>query len=76
MLRLKPDDVLVVSLTEKNSRNGSVCPAEIERLQKKGVKVYTTPDLHAKVMLCGRKTVVSSANLSQTSFEDLDEAVS
>jgi len=74
LLRLKPDDVLVVSLTEKNSRNGSVCPAEIERLQKKGVKVYTTPDLHAKVMLCGRKAVVSSANLSQTSFDHLDEA--
>ena len=74
LLRLKRDDVLVVALTLPNSRNGSVCPAEIRRLQKKGVKVYTTQDLHAKVLLCGRRAIVSSANLSQTSFDHLDEA--
>jgi hypothetical protein len=74
LLHLKRGDVLVVALTEANSRNGSVCPAEIERLQRKGVEVFLSPYLHAKVLLCGRKAVVGSANLSQSSFTHLDEA--
>jgi hypothetical protein len=74
LLHLKRGDVLVVALTIANSRNGSVCPKEIARLQAKGVKVFLSPVLHAKVLLCGRKVVVGSANLSQTSFRVLDEA--
>jgi hypothetical protein len=74
LLYLKRGDVLVVALTIANSRNGSVCPAEIKRLQAKGVKVFLSPVLHAKVLLCGRTVVVGSANLSQTSFRVLDEA--
>jgi hypothetical protein len=74
LLSLKRGDVLVVALTIANSRNGSVCPKEIRRLQSNGVRVYLSPVLHAKVLLCGRKAVVGSANLSRTSFNDLDEA--
>ena len=74
LLHLTDGDVLVVALTEANARNGSVCPAEIERLQAKGVQVFLAPNLHAKVLLCGGKAVVGSANLSQTSFAHLDEA--
>lgn len=74
LLHLKRGDVLVVALTIANSRNGSVCPDEIKRLQAKGVKVFLSPVLHAKVLLCGRKAVVGSANLSHTSFSVLDEA--
>jgi hypothetical protein len=74
LLTFKRGDVLLVDLTLQNSANGSVCLAEIERLQKNGVEVFLAPHLHAKIVLCGRKAVVSSANLSQTSFDDLDEA--
>lgn len=74
LLHLKRGDVLIVALTEANARNGSVCPAEIERLQAKGVQVFLLPNLHAKVLLCGGKAAVGSANLSQTSFAHLDEA--
>jgi hypothetical protein len=74
LLHLKRGDVLVVAPTEANSRNGSVCPSEIRRLQGKGVRVFLAPYLHAKVFLCGRTVVVGSANLSQTSFAQLDEA--
>src|SRR6266516_2093615 len=74
LLHLKRGDVLVVALTIGNVRNGTVDPAEIKRLQAKGVKVCLSPVLHAKVFLCGRKVVVGSANLSQTSFSVLDEA--
>jgi hypothetical protein len=44
------------------------------RIQKKGVHVFLAPDLHAKVLLCGNKVVVGSANLSQSSFKYRDEA--
>src|SRR5882672_8854393 len=74
LLHLTRGDVLVVALTEANSRNGSVCPAEIQRLQANGVQVFLHPRLHAKVLLCGNKAVVGSANLSQSSFKHLDEA--
>ncbi|MFI5095192.1 MAG: phospholipase D family protein [Candidatus Acidiferrales bacterium] len=74
LLSLKRGDVLVVALTEANSRNGSVCPDEIARLQKTGVAVFLSSYLHAKVLLCGNKAVVGSANLSKTSAEYLDEA--
>jgi hypothetical protein len=74
LLSLNRGDVLLVDLNQQNSANGSVCPAEIERLQREGVEVFLAPELHAKVVLSGRKAVVSSANLSRHSFEDLDEA--
>jgi hypothetical protein len=74
LLYLKRGDVLIVALTEGNARNGSVCPTEIKRLQARGVQVFLSSVLHAKVVLCGRKAVVGSANLSQTSLTHLDEA--
>jgi hypothetical protein len=74
LLYLKRGDILVVALTIGNARNGSVCPDEIKRLQKNGVQVFLAPNLHAKVLLCGSKAVVGSANLSYTSFTHLDEA--
>ena len=55
LLHLRRGDVLAVALTEANSRNGSVCPAEIQRLQAAGVQVFLHPRLHAKVMLCAGK---------------------
>jgi hypothetical protein len=74
LLYLRRDDVLVVALTLSNCRNGSVCPAEIKRLQARGVRVFIKANLHAKVLRCGGKAVVGSANLSQTSYAHLDEA--
>lgn len=74
LVHLRRGDVMVVALTEANSRNGSVCPHEIERLLKKGVQVFLAPDLHAKVLLCGGKAVVGSANLSLASLKYRDEA--
>jgi hypothetical protein len=74
LLHFQRGDVLVVALTIANARCGAVCPAEIDRLQQKGVLVFLAPDLHAKVILCGNKAVVGSANLSQSSLKYRDEA--
>mgnify|MGYP000048778358 CR=1 FL=1 len=73
-LRLREGDVLICALTEANARKGLVYPDEIEKLQRKGVKVYIEDRLHAKVYLLGRTAVVCSANLSQSSVSSLDEA--
>ena len=74
LLHLRKGDVLVCALTEQNARNGSVCPTEIKTLQKLGVKVYVQDDLHAKVYLFGRTSIIGSSNLSRSSQGSLDEA--
>jgi hypothetical protein len=73
-LKLNEGDVLICALTEANARKGLVCPDEIARLRRKGVRVYIQDHLHAKVYLIGRAAVVCSANLSQSSINNLDEA--
>lgn len=52
-LRLREGDVLICALTEANARKGLVCPDEIEKLQRKGVKVWQKLDAsdQAKVLL-------------------------
>ncbi len=71
LLRLKRGDVLVVDLTLENSRNGSVCPAELAQLQKKGVRVFLAPNLHAKIILCGQKAGRRSRPVSQNEKEEI-----
>ena len=74
LLPLGKGDILVCALTERNARSGIVSPAEIKLLQGRGVKTYLRADLHAKVYLLGGAAVVCSANLSQSSVKQLDEA--
>lgn len=74
LLPWKKGDVLVCALSKLNARAGNVCPAEIEKLRKKGVRVFVEPDLHAKVMRCADVAIVGSANLSHHSRDRLDEA--
>lgn len=74
LLPWKKGDMLLCALSRLNARAGNVCPAEIEKLRKKGVKVFVQPDLHAKVMRIGDHAVVGSANLSNHSKDKLDEA--
>jgi hypothetical protein len=74
LLPWKKGDVLVCALSRLNARAGNVCPAEIDKLRKKGVKVFVEPDLHAKVTRIGDHAVVGSANLSNHSKDKLDEA--
>src|SRR3972149_3522493 len=60
-------------MTEGNAKKGSIYPAEVEKLCRRRVSVYTRADLHAKVYLFGRRAVVCSANLTRNP-ERLDEA--
>jgi hypothetical protein len=73
-LPLRKGDVLICALSLTNARSGSVCPAELKKFQKKGVRLFVRPNLHAKVYLFGEGAVVSSANISFSSEERLDES--
>ena len=74
LLPWKRGDVLVCALSNLTARAGNVCPAEIEKLRKKGVKVFVEPELHAKVTRFADHAIVGSANLSYHSKDKLDEA--
>jgi phosphatidylserine/phosphatidylglycerophosphate/cardiolipin synthase-like enzyme len=43
---------------------------EVERLMKAGLKLYGTPDLHAKIYLNEKNALVTSLNLLETSFNN------
>lgn len=74
LLPLRQGDVLVCALTLANCRSGTVCPKEIRILKRRGVCVYALRDLHAKVLLLDDRVIVGSANASESSKSDLDEA--
>jgi hypothetical protein len=51
------------------------CPADLLTLHRRGVKVFSMPNLHAKVYLIGRTVYIGSANVSSRSAIHLIEAM-
>lgn len=74
LLPLKRGDCLVVDMSPATVKTGSTNPYEIEKLIKRGVKVFTRPNLHAKIVIVDKKVLVGSANVSKNSRDNLDEA--
>lgn len=71
LLYLRRGDVLVVALTERNSRNGSVCPDEIVRLQKKrsgGISFFLPPRKSLAVWQQGCRGVCESLQYFRRAF--------
>jgi hypothetical protein len=58
---------LVVDASERTVASGQTCPADLLKLVKKGVAVYSVPNLHAKVFVLGRAAYIGSANVSKNS---------
>ena len=75
LLPLPPRSRLVVDASEAAVKSGQTCPEELQKLIKKDVRVYSIPNLHAKVFAMGRKAYVGSANVSQNSASTLVEAM-
>jgi len=73
-LPLTKGDTLLVALSLATSRAGQVSPAAVTRFRKRGVQIYRSDNLHAKVYLFGDTAIVGSANVSSTSRTSLDEA--
>lgn len=75
LLPLRPGSRLVVDASDGAVRAGQTCPAELLKLQSRGVRIYSAPCLHAKVYVFGRRAYVGSANASGRSANTLVEAV-
>jgi hypothetical protein len=74
-LPLPPNSFLVVDASEAAVKSGQTCPAELLMLLKKGVKIHSVPNLHAKVFVLGRTAFIGSANVSDNSADSLVEAM-
>lgn len=75
LLPLKQGDVLIVDASLHQIQAGLVDPRELLKLEKVGVKIFTYPQLHAKVYALGDMLFVGSSNVSENSRKNLKEAV-
>jgi len=75
LLPLPPGSRLVVDASEAAVKSGQTCPADLKRLQKRGVVMYSFPNLHAKVYAFDGLAFIGSANVSNSSSSRLTEAV-
>ena len=75
LLPLPKDSRLVVDASKRAVGSGQTCPADLLKLLKRGVAVYSVPNLHAKVFVLGRAAYIGSTNVSSNSAAQLIEAV-
>jgi hypothetical protein len=75
LLPLPKNSRLVVDASERAVASGQTCPADLIKLVKRDVKVFSMPNLHAKVFVLGRAAYVGSANVSNRSASQLVETV-
>jgi hypothetical protein len=74
-LPLNKGSVLVVDASEAAVKAGQTSPAELIKLYKRGVSVYSLQGLHAKVYVIGTRLYIGSANVSENAADNLKEAV-
>ncbi len=75
LLPLAKNSRLVVDASERAVASGQTCPLDLVKMVERGVKVYSVPNLHAKVFVVGRTAFIGSANVSGRSASQLVEAV-
>ena len=74
LLPLKRGSTLVVDASDASVRAGRTCPDELLKLFRRGVRVFTVDNLHAKVFVTPGVLFVGSANASRASANNLLEA--
>ena len=75
LLPLPEGSYLVVDASERAVASGQTCPDDLIKLVKRGVKVFSVANLHAKVFVLGGAAYIGSANVSNRSASQLIEAV-
>jgi hypothetical protein len=75
LLKLRRGDEIVLDASEAAIKSGQTNPQFISEWLRKGVKVYSLSQLHAKIFLFGSVLFVGSTNVSRNSDEILHEAV-
>lgn len=74
LLKLRKGHRIVVDLSPRILKAGSTDPWEIEKLLRRGVRVFARAHLHSKVIVFDNAVISSSANVSNRSRDLLDEA--
>jgi hypothetical protein len=75
LLPLSAGSSLVVDASDAIVKSGQTCPSELKKLLRRGVRIYTRANLHAKVLVFGPKAFIGSTNASHHSARRLREAV-
>jgi hypothetical protein len=75
LLPLREGSTLVVDASERTVGAGQTCPKDLLVMLKRGVRVFSVPNLHAKVYVIGRSVYIGSANASNHSAKQLREAI-
>ncbi len=75
LLPLCADSRLVVDASAHAIRSGQTHPDDLKALVDRGVRVFSVPNLHAKVFVFGSEAFIGSANVSNRSNHTLIEAV-
>jgi hypothetical protein len=75
LLPLRANSRLVVDASENAVRSGQTHPTDLKLLQKRGVIIYSAPNLHAKIYVCDEVALVGSANASNHSAGTLIESM-
>ena len=73
-LPLGKGDLLVCDASPAVAEAGSTVKRTLRKLVKDGVSVWSLQDLHAKVVVCGKRAIVGSANWSTTAEKRKIEA--
>jgi len=74
-LPLRHGDTLLVNAKSSNISSGATNPYAIERFLNLGVKVYSSPSLHAKVIATDTHAVIGSANASASSASSAEAII-
>lgn len=74
LLPLPKGSRIVVDASERAVASGQTCPTDVLSLVKRGVVVFSVPNLHAKVFVVGRVAYIGSTNVSNRSAAHLIEA--
>ncbi len=75
LLPLPKGSALVVDASEHAVASGQTSPKELLAAYRRGVRIYSVRNLHAKVFVVGRRVFVGSTNASTHSKTGLVEAV-
>ena len=74
-LPLRQGDTLLVNAKPSNISSGAINPYAIERFLNSGVKVYSSPALHAKVIATDTHAIIGSANASASSASSAEAII-
>ncbi len=75
ILRLGRGHILVCDASKAAISQGSTSAKALKKYRDRGVKIYSHPGLHAKVVVLSRTAFIGSANVSTHSRDQLNEAV-